>query len=289
MCLWLSNTKLVMNRKILIFGGTNYFGKHLVNQLLANGDRVYIATRGNKPVPSGCDFIPFDRDGNALFNVKHHWDVVYDQSCYKEAQLINILPVIARCSTYVLTSSQAVYPSGLAMGEKITASTDSLVNSYGLEKRKSERFIQSQTADYICPRFPVVVGENDSLRRLQQLIETIHAGTVTLPRNNPLLQLLDEYDAAKVLFELPLQDFRGAINIASPGSISTQQLCEFLAQFLSINLNIEWSDHYHHEPFDLIKATSKTLCLQRQEKLGLKLKDLSEILHDFSLYFCKNL
>lgn len=267
-----------MNRNILIFGGTHYFGKHLVSRLLANGDRVCISTRGNNPIPAGCSFIPFNRDSSDILQSSQHWDVVYDQSGYTAQHIHSIAPIIANCNNYVFTSSQAVYPSGLNLIEKLDSSTEGQLNNYGLEKRKAESLIQRYAARCIIPRFPVVVGENDRRCRLQNLIKTIYTSHITLPTSNPWLQTLDEYDASNTLFELPLHNFQGPINIASPDSLSVQQMCEIISGHLSVNLTIEWLDHYSYEPFDLIKSSSKTLCLQNQLQLGLNVKTFPSLL-----------
>lgn len=267
-----------MNRNILIFGGTHYFGKHLVKQLLANGDRVTLSTRGNKPIPSSCSFIPFDRDSNDTLRTPQYWDVIYDQSAYKASHLTRVAPVIGRCDTYVLTSSQAVYPSGLSLDETHECDDFDQINPYGLQKRRSERLVQQQAKRCIVPRFPVVVGEHDSRCRIQTLIAVVYTGRMVLPKSNPWLQLIDEHDTANALFELPLRDFHGAINVASPDSVSVQQLCTAIAQHLATTLTIEWLEPYPYEPFDLIKATNKTLSLHKQHKLGLTVKSVSAVL-----------
>lgn len=267
-----------MNRHILIFGGTGYFGKHLVNRLLANGDHVCLSTRGHKPIPADCGFIPFDRDSSDILHTQQYWDVIYDQSAYQPSHLVSIAPVMAQCGTYVFTSSQAVYPAGLSLAEELDSDADGLINSYGLAKRQAERLVPYYAQRYILPRFPVVVGENDRHARLQKLIASIYSGRMVLPKSNPWLQLIDEHDAADILFELPLQDCQGAINIASPDSLSVHQLCMTIAEHLSVHLSIEWLESYSHDPFDLIKATDKTLQLQKQQTLGLKVKSMQVLL-----------
>lgn len=40
--------------KILVLGGTRFFGVHLVNALLEDGHEVTIATRGGRRIPSAA-------------------------------------------------------------------------------------------------------------------------------------------------------------------------------------------------------------------------------------------
>ncbi|KZZ83647.1 NAD-dependent epimerase/dehydratase family protein [Bacillus sp. SJS] len=73
-------------RKILVLGGTNYFGKKLVQRLLKNDDRVTLATRESHDDGFGMqvDRLKIDREDKqsmmTAFEGKN-WDLVYDQSC----------------------------------------------------------------------------------------------------------------------------------------------------------------------------------------------------------------
>lgn len=49
--------------KILVLGGTRFFGKRLVNRLVANGDAVTILTRGQHQDPFGGPFRGLPRIG----------------------------------------------------------------------------------------------------------------------------------------------------------------------------------------------------------------------------------
>lgn len=275
-----------MQRNVLVLGGTGYFGRNLVSFLVNNGDNVCVVTRGNAPTNPACAFEKFDRDQNTPFHTAQYWDVVYDQTCYHAKSLTNFQLLMKNCGVYVLTSSQAVYPSGLEQSEDLDCSqfTDK-INYYGLEKLQAESFVKSHTNEYIIPRFPVIVGKNDNKKRLQNLIKKIHSGSIAISSTNPLLQIIDEYDAAKDLFNLPLKKFRGAINLASEKPISAEELITMVAKILKVSTNISWIDNYKYEPFDLLKSESKTLRLDYQKNLDLQHQNLEDILHRFCLDF----
>ena len=57
-----------MTKNVLVLGGTRFFGKHLVNELLAQGMKVTIATRGKTPdsFGSSVERLIFDREDSAL-------------------------------------------------------------------------------------------------------------------------------------------------------------------------------------------------------------------------------
>ena len=279
-------------RNILILGGTQYFGKLLAHKLLANGDNVCIVTRGNNPIPVGCSFVKFDRNEHDRFESCRYWDVVYDQSCYQSGSLKNLDAVISRCETYILTSSQAVYPPGLTLANESMpyyCLNGSKINSYGKEKCLAELYVIKHNNHCIFPRFPVVVGVNDPLKRLQVLIKKISTGSIDLPKCNPLLQIVDESDAASVLYQLPFTKLNGPINIASKEILSAESLCYSLAKITNVQLKINWLDSYSFTDFDLIKGDSKTLDLTLQDKLAFNLKTIDVILKSvYSNFYLSN-
>lgn len=270
-------------RSVLILGGTGYFGKHLVKMLLNHGDHITIATRGINPIPRGCSFIQFDRNINNGLLKKNDWDLIYDQSGYSSESLENLKSIIANCGQYIFTSSQAVYPPGLTSDEEsvdhhFIDNYKNIINDYGIDKLKSELFIKNLTQNYVFPRFPVVVGVGDPRRRIQELVYKILSGSICLPSSNPTLQMLDEWDAAKVLFEIPFKKFTGPINIATEDAISSEKLCRMIADKLNLDLNIEWSTNFKSSPFDLIKLESKTLATKKQKTLGFEVNQISSVI-----------
>lgn len=275
------------NRKILVLGGTKYFGKHLVSQLLANGDEVTIVTRGKAAIPEGCRFVSFDRTGNDALVLNDEWDVVYDQSCFASSYLSGLKDVIKKSKLYILTSSQAVYPFAENINEDSVEYNNidqyqAGVNEYGFEKIKAEKVVAELTNNYIFPRFPVVFGVNDAGKRVQNVLQKIAAGNITLPSSNPSFQLIDEYDTARALFDLPFKNFRGAINIADNEILHADAFCLKLAEMMQVDLTIQKTAEFSFAPFDLIRNESKTLCLKKQAELGLNIKNTNTSLRDIA-------
>ena len=67
--------------KILVIGGTRYFGIHMVNKLLEQGHEVTIATRGKTPDSYGdkVERITIQRTNEESMR---HFDVVIDKIAY---------------------------------------------------------------------------------------------------------------------------------------------------------------------------------------------------------------
>ena len=101
--------------KVLGFGGTRFFGTHLVRSLIDSRYKVTIATRGRYQDPFGSEVerVVLDRTKEDTFpdSIKDgHWDLVYDQICYssKGAELTTRL-LKGKVEHYIHTSTGSVY------------------------------------------------------------------------------------------------------------------------------------------------------------------------------------
>lgn len=98
--------------KILVLGGTRFFGVHLVEALLEDGHEVTIATRGRMTDPFGSrvERVIVERtDGNAMKEAfRNAWfDVVYDNLAYCSMDVKTALDAV-QCGRYVMVSSASV-------------------------------------------------------------------------------------------------------------------------------------------------------------------------------------
>ena len=99
--------------KILVIGGTRFFGIHMVNELLAGGHAITIATRGKVSDEYGDRVrrIIVDRTNeasmkNALSGI--HYDVVIDKIAYCSNDIKYAMKAID-CDKYIHMSSTSVY------------------------------------------------------------------------------------------------------------------------------------------------------------------------------------
>ena len=100
--------------KILVVGGTRYFGIPMVNTLLKKGHEITIATRGNsKPVFDGpVEYVVMDRMDSA--SVKEalggkHFDLIIDKIAYSSNDVKALLENVS-CDRYIQMSTCSVYP-----------------------------------------------------------------------------------------------------------------------------------------------------------------------------------
>ena len=99
--------------KILVIGGTRFFGIHMVNELLSKGHDVTIATRGNAMDGYGSRVsrIIIERtDEKSMKNALsgRYYDVVIDKIAYCSNDIKYVMEAV-NCGKYIHMSSTAVY------------------------------------------------------------------------------------------------------------------------------------------------------------------------------------
>jgi nucleoside-diphosphate-sugar epimerase len=221
--------------KILVIGGTRFFGKRLVSLLLKDpANQITLLNRGTTPDSFGdaVTRVVLDRKNISKNHpaLQNHWDVIYDQVCFEpeEAQ--------AACETfsgkvahYVFTSSQSVYGAGSSILES-TVDPTSYKNRYTADQKRdyaeSKRQAEAvffQVADFpvTAVRFPIVLGEDDYTGRLKFHVDHIGQGKpIFFPNLDAKLSLISSEDAAAFLASLVQKKAAGPVNCCSPQPIA---------------------------------------------------------------------
>lgn len=233
-------------QKILILGGTSFFGKRLVRNLIDQGHSVTIGTRGITGDPFGDQIsrIKLDREHAAsLFAAigDQHWDLVYDNICFSPDEAKIACDVFAgKTSRYIFTSTLCVYPTG----NRIHPEEDFLPSHYPIKmgpqsafwygegKRLAEAvFFQHASFPVCAVRFPVVLGHDDPTRRLHFHIERVIKGQVIgIPNPAAAMSYISSDEAARFLAWLSDHDIEGPINAASLGTLSLHKLVAMIEQ-----------------------------------------------------------
>ncbi|EUJ31732.1 NAD-dependent epimerase/dehydratase family protein [Listeria cornellensis] len=217
--------------KILVFGGTRFFGKKLVTRLLADGHDVTIATRGKTTDDFGdaVKRVKMNRESReALFCLaQEQWDVVYDNICFSpQDALYSIAAFRDKVGKYVYTSSLSVYrmrDRALVEAdfdpfhyEIVTGSREDF--DYGEGKRLAEAvFFQKANFPVVAVRFPIVLGEDDYTGRLEFHINHVQAGEeIGMPNEEAEMGFISSDEAADFLCWVGTKsDIMGPINAAS--------------------------------------------------------------------------
>ena len=283
---------------VLVFGGTRYFGVHLVNELIKKGYHVTIATRGMTPDSFGTSVerIHVDRyDTNQLKDIfkDKEFDIVYDNLAYS-SQDIETLFNSLHCHRYILTSSNAVYPFQLNTKEDDFIAAHHVLKmgvrssfSYDEGKRQAESAIvqlhpQQKTTRV---RFPVVLGRDDYTKRLYFYVEHIFKGVpMYIDEFTTSFNFISSPDAGAFLAYLSDKDIFEAINACSPQSITLQEIFDYIEDHTGKKAII--TSDGDKAPFNDIQSHS--LNVKKAQDIGFHFTPLSDWLFPLiDFYICQ--
>lgn len=217
-------------RQILVIGGNRFFGKRLIEKLLAQGDQVTVLNRGHLDDGFGerVSRIYCDRDDleKLKSSVQHKaWDLVYDQVCFDGYQARAACDIFsANTKKYIFTSTQSVYNPGQNLAEGVFDPKKHVYDkiltreeNYGEAKRQCEAVFFAQTKmPVVAVRFPIVMGPDDYTERLKFYVDKIKKGEpVYFPNPEARMSFIHADDAAEGLLLLGKIDFTGSVNMAS--------------------------------------------------------------------------
>lgn len=233
--------------KILVLGGTRFFGKRLVKILIEKGYDITIGTRGQTLDDFGdkvkrliLDRI--DRDSLELNLADKSFDIIYDNICYAPNDAKNLLEVMdGRVGRYIVTSSLAVYEQGSMLKEEAFNPYDYPIQygdredfSYGEGKRLIEAITyQTFNVPTVAVRFPIVIGENDYTRRLAFYVEKILRQEPFIAKDYECpMSFITEQEAGQFLALLAEQNITGPINAATNGIINVKRIIEMIEELV---------------------------------------------------------
>ena len=229
--------------KILVIGGTRFFGIHMVNELLANGHDVTVATRGKASDKYGNKVkrIVFERTNeesvrNALSGT--HYDVIIDKIAYCSNDIRYVLDVVD-CDKYIHMSSTSVYnPKHINTIESDFDGfstdfvwCDRFAFPYEQIKRQAEYALWQKYSDrnWIAVRYPFAIGKDDYTKRLLFYVEHI---TKSIPMNvdnlDYQMSFIRSDEAGKFMAFLVDKDTTGAINGSAEGTISIKEILDYV-------------------------------------------------------------
>lgn len=227
-------------KKILVLGGTRFFGRKLVELLLEDKHDVTIVTRGMSENPFGdaVKHIKVDRKdtkafAQALENLT--FDIVYDNICYSPNEAKQLCDLFnGKIGKLVFTSTLSTYEAdgqphgeedfdpkayGIVMG-------DTHEFTYGEGKRLAEAVFYKYAAfPIVAARFPIVMGEDDYTRRLHFHVERIaNNEPIGFVNMDAEMSFIQASEAARFLQWAGMEDVQGPINATANGVISLKEL-----------------------------------------------------------------
>lgn len=234
--------------KILVLGGTRFFGRRLVACLLEEGHDVTLLTRGRTADPFGSRVHRLraarsDREQMQAAIGRSRFDVVYDQICSSpdDAALACEL-FTGRAGRYIFTSSMYVYPSGSSLVE---ADYDPLAHplhmgtrerlGYEDGKRHAEGvFFRNRALPTVCVRLPIVMGHDDYTGRFGFHVERLLTGApILIPVPSGRMSYISAELAARFLSRLKDVAYLGPINAACAEALTAEDVVARMSRILA--------------------------------------------------------
>lgn len=278
-------------KKILIIGGTRFFGKRLVKKLIEEKNKVTVITRGALPqefigqvTHIQCDRTNPEQFKEAIAGLT--FDIVYDNVCYGPHDAIEAVNLFAgKIKRYVFTSTLAVHEAdGIPkVEEDFDPYTYPILlgkrnqETYGEGKRQAEAvFFQHADFPIVAIRFPIVMGEDDYTERLTFHIKRIQQQEpISFINIDAKMGFISSEEAAEFLLWAGQEDFVGPIHAAANGIISNKELIAIIeTQTGKTALISLLGDDKAQSPYAIPK--SWYLKTDRAQKLGFKFSDLEQ-------------
>lgn len=282
--------------RILVIGGTRFFGIHMVKQLLADGHDVTVATRGKASDGYGGRVKRILLERTDRLSMKEalkgsHYDVVIDKLAYCSEDIRNAMEA-ADCGKYIHMSSTSVYqPKHINTLEsdfdgvsKELVWCDRKAFPYEEIKRQAECALWQEYSDrnWIAVRYPFVLGKDDYTKRLLFYVEhTMRSIPMHIDNLDRQMGFIHSEEAGKFMAFLVDKEVRGAVNGSAEGTISIKEIIEYVEKKTGTKAVIDQEGEnapYNGEPEYSINT-------DRAMALGFRFSILQDWIYDLLDYY----
>jgi 2'-hydroxyisoflavone reductase len=239
---------------LLVLGGSQFVGRHIVLQALERGHSVTTFTRGQTPdgLPDTVTRLHGDRDGQLDALNTGSWDACIDVSGYLPRVVRQSAEALhGRVGRYLFISTVSVY----APGERETTTEDSPLTelddpttedvgaNYGGLKVLCERLVSElygERATHVRPH--IVAGPDDHTKRFTYWPEALASQAEVLAPGDGSdpVQYIDARDLAAFVVHLLEQDTGGTFHTAVP-SMSWHAFLNGVAEGLRSQAELVWT------------------------------------------------
>lgn len=273
--------------KVLVLGGTRFFGVHTVRELLASGHEVTVATRGRTPDGFGDAVRRITLDHTDPESMRQalrgrHFDAAIDKIAYCSNDIRYALEALD-CDRYIYMSTTAVYaPKRMGTREEDFDGRDGKLiwcdrqdSPYDEIKRQAERALCQVYADrpWVAVRYPFVVGMDDYTRRLRFYVEhTMKGVPMHIDNVDAPMGYIRSDEAGKFMAFLADKAFTGAVNGCSAGSVPLRDMLDHIERKTGGRAILDAAGDeapYNGEP-------PYSILTERAEALGFRFSDIRD-------------
>jgi len=277
--------------KVLVLGGTRFFGVHMVNDLIEKGHDVTIATRGRTSDNFGdkVSRISVERtDENSVRQAvsNTHYNVIIDKIAYCSNDIKTLMDA-ASCDKYIYMSSTAVYdPKHIntdeedfdgVNGELIWCNRQDY--PYDVIKRHAEYALWQKYPDrnWIAVRYPFVIGKDDYTKRLLFYVEhTMKQTPIKIDNIDAQMSFIRSDEAGRFMSFLVDKDIRGAVNGSSKGTISVREILDYVEK--KTGMSAVLSDDGENAPYN--GEPEYSINTEKAESLGFMFSTLNDWIYE---------
>lgn len=219
--------------KLLVIGGSQFLGRHLVEQAVARGDQVTVFNRGKTAaeVPASVEQRRGDRKGDLTALAEGQWDAVIDTCGYLPRDVVRMAACLqGRVGRYVFVSSISVYASfeqpndeTSAVGRIDDGDTDVIDGrTYGPLKALCEEAVVAAFAERVLLIRPgLIVGPHDPTQRFTywpaRVARAADGEAVLAPgAADDAVQVIDVRDLAVFMLHAIDRGCSGVFNLTGP-------------------------------------------------------------------------
>jgi len=215
--------------RLLVLGGTEFLGRHVVGAALARRHEVTLFNRGrtNPELFPEVEKLRGDRDGDLAPLRGREWDAVVDVHARIPRQVAAAAEALADVGHYTFVSSISAYRNHARAGmdestplhEYDSTIQDDDMETYGPRKAKCERIVaEAFPAGALIVRPGLIVGPHDPTDRFTYWPRRLARGGEVLAPGDPgrQVQLIDARDLAAWLVRMIEGRQTGVFNATGP-------------------------------------------------------------------------
>jgi len=278
MYLGIDNNSLIAppkeNMKILILGGTRFFGKTTANILLGEGHDVVTASRSALPLGQIRHAICDRKDEHALEHLlqKETPDAILDMVCFDQGDGLGVTKLfdsgfMASVGHYIMVSSFFVYNSSTKPEMEFSGDLAEIGDGYTRRKIEAENTIHGSELFKLTSilRLPFVFAHDDYSDRFQKFCTAVSRKRIGQPDKSLRTSMISKDDAANLLASLVVGLPIGFADGSNEGCLSLYEIAQEIARTLGVQIEGSNDDEISE-----IYGLQKDLCLNSSKTKKLK-------------------